>query len=39
MRKLPLLVLSLRFFQKDDAGKVIALVDRRDNNDLVWRRD
>jgi Domain of unknown function (DUF4440) len=28
-----------RFFLKDASGKVTALVDRRDNNDLVWRRE
>lgn len=28
-----------RFFRRDAGGRVIELVDRRDNNDLVWRRD
>ena len=28
-----------RFFRKDGSGKVTELVDRRDNNDLVWRRE
>jgi len=27
-----------RFFRRDASGKVVELVDRRDNNDLVWRR-
>ncbi|MBC7989611.1 MAG: DUF4440 domain-containing protein [Luteimonas sp.] len=27
-----------RFFRRDAGGKVDALVDRRDNEDLVWRR-
>ncbi|MDT3687540.1 MAG: DUF4440 domain-containing protein [Pseudorhodoplanes sp.] len=28
-----------RFFRRDNGGNVVALVDRRDNNDLIWRRD
>jgi hypothetical protein len=28
-----------RFFRRDNGGKVVALVERRDNNDLIWRRD
>jgi hypothetical protein len=28
-----------RFFRRDASGKVVELVDRRDNNDLVWRRE
>ena len=28
-----------RFCRTDASGKVIELVDRRDNNDLVWRRE
>jgi ketosteroid isomerase-like protein len=27
-----------RFFRRDAGGRVDAMVDRRDNNDLVWRR-
>jgi uncharacterized protein DUF4440/uncharacterized protein DUF3471 len=27
-----------RIFRRDSAGRVDALLDRRDNNDLVWRR-
>jgi hypothetical protein len=28
-----------RFFRKDASGEVFELVDRRDNNDLIWRRE
>ncbi|HEU5357735.1 MAG TPA: nuclear transport factor 2 family protein [Gemmatimonadales bacterium] len=27
-----------RLFVRDPAGRVVAMIDRRDNNDLVWRR-
>ena len=28
-----------RFFLRAAGGRVVAMVDRRDNNDLIWRRD
>jgi Domain of unknown function (DUF4440)/Domain of unknown function (DUF3471) len=27
-----------RYFERDSAGRVTSMVDRRDNNDLVWKR-
>jgi hypothetical protein len=28
-----------RFFRRNGEGRVVELVDRRDNNDLIWNRD
>lgn len=34
-----ILLLTRKIFQRDANGKIMGFVDRREGEDLVWRRD